>query len=404
MRELTVREYETIGPLSLTTLEVALLQDPENSVEVGATHIPGMYTITASSWVGVVALPGLQLRILPKIPVNRVLFLLGYVTDPNAWRDFVSTYDTDDLLLEAIAHGFAVATRLATARGLLHGYRNREEALQTIRGRVRFADQIRSRYGIMPPVEVSYDEFTEDIEENRIIRAALYRLSRFPMRSEARRREIRTLASMFHGVTLVDYGRVVPPVQYGRLNMHYRPAVELARLILKSTSLRETAGATQSSTFLVNMNALFEDFVALALRDALQRPGEVWARQGRGHSLWLDVERQVPLKPDLSLWRGSQCIFAGDVKYKRLTHGHENHDMYQALAYAIALHLPAVTLIYAEGSAEPQVHDVIRVNKQIEVRSLDLTLPPDRLLGQIDDIAWHISRGYPRAIGIGPAA
>jgi 5-methylcytosine-specific restriction enzyme subunit McrC len=387
MRELVVSEYQTIGPLSLTAQEVAQLQTNEKKLAIGATHLPGMYTITATSWVGIVSLPSLRLRIVPKTPVDRLLFLLGYVSDPGAWRELVSTYQTDDLLLEAIAHGFAAATRSATSHGLLYGYRATEEALSTVRGRIRFADQVRLRYGIAPPVEVAYDEFTDDINENRIVRAALYRLSRIPIRSDDRRREIRTLGSLFHGVSLVDYAYAVPTVQYGRLNMHYRPAVELARLILRATSLRETGGTTQSSTFLVDMNALFEDFVALALRDSLQRPGAELVRNGRGHSVWLDIERTIALKPDLSWWVGARCVFAGDVKYKRVGTGPENADAYQALAYATALNLPVVTLIYAEGGSEFVSCEVAQVNKRIEVRSLDLTLQPDLLLKQINDIA-----------------
>ena len=59
---------------------------------------------------------------------------------------------------------------------LLHGYREEEDALQTVRGRIRLDDQMRRRPGFLLPVEVRYDEFTDDILENRLVKAAVVRL------------------------------------------------------------------------------------------------------------------------------------------------------------------------------------------------------------------------------------
>ena len=80
------------------------------------------------------------------------------------------------LLTEALALALSNAARQAFGRGLLHGYVVEEEALHTVRGRIRFNDQIRRRFGIPLPVEVRYDEFTDDIKENRLVKAAVARL------------------------------------------------------------------------------------------------------------------------------------------------------------------------------------------------------------------------------------
>ena len=47
--------------------------------------------------------------------------------------------------------------------GLLQGYRHEEEALHTVRGRIRFNDQVNRRFGVPLLLEVAFDEFTEDI-------------------------------------------------------------------------------------------------------------------------------------------------------------------------------------------------------------------------------------------------
>ena len=101
-----------------------------------------------------------------------------------------------------------------------------------MRGRIRLTDQINARFGLPLPVEVTYDDFTEDIEENRLLKTAIHLLWRMPIRSPGARRELGALRPAFASVALGSYrpGQV-PAVHYTRLNQRYRPAVELARLI-----------------------------------------------------------------------------------------------------------------------------------------------------------------------------
>ena len=90
-------------------------------------------------------------------------------------------------LPDVLALALAAAARKAFSRGLLHGYQRREEALHTVRGRIRFNEQIRRRFGIPLPVEVRYDEFTDDILENRLVKAAAMWLGTMRLRSRRMR-------------------------------------------------------------------------------------------------------------------------------------------------------------------------------------------------------------------------
>ena len=68
----------------------------------------------------------------------------------------------------------------------------------------------------------------------------------------------------------------------------------------------------------------------------------------------LDEAGVVPLRPDLCMLDQQQILWVGDVKYKRLpVAAYLNADLYQLLAYAVALNLPYGTLIHAadEGVA-----------------------------------------------------
>ena len=142
-----------------------------------------------------------------------------------------------------------------------------------MRGRIRFGDQIRRRFNIPLPIEISFDDFTEDIEENRLLKTALHLLGRLPIRSPGARRSVRTLRPAFTAVELGSYRRgAIPEIAYSRLNEHYRPAVELARLIIESSSLELRHGEVTGAAFMIDMNAVFERFLRAALRDGPQPP------------------------------------------------------------------------------------------------------------------------------------
>ena len=328
----------------------------------------------------------------PKIPIDRVMFLIAYALDPKDWRTDAFGLQKADGVLEAIALAFARRTQRAIQRGLLQGYRREEDALSTVRGRIRFGDQIARRFGIPLPIEVAFDEFTEDIEENRLLKTAIHRLGHTFIRSQQIRREVRSLRPAFTTVGLGSYRRgAAPEVRYTRLNEHYRPAVELARLIIENSSLELLHGKVAGASLLIDMNKVFERFLYVALREALGLPERQW-RQGA--ELTLDEGRRIGMQPDLSWWpvvsakSGAGPIFVGDAKYKKLdTSGFRHTDIYQMLAYCTAADLPSGLLVYAAGEDTPGMYKIKHAGKTIEVASLDLGGAPEDILGEVRGLA-----------------
>jgi 5-methylcytosine-specific restriction enzyme subunit McrC len=291
--------------------------------------------------------------------------------------------------------------RRALRRGVLHGYRVEEDALQTVRGRIRFDEQLRRRFGIAPPVEVRFDEFTDDIEENRLLKAAIARLGHLPIRSPLTRRTLRELDAVLGNVRLVAYdSRRLPTIMWTRLNERYRPAVELARLILRATSFDLGHGQVRAAAFLLDMNAVFEDFVVTALRDELRLTERDFPQGAHKQALHLDACRHIGLQPDISWWHGPTCVFVGDVKYKAVRGNDvKHHDIYQLLAYTIATGLPGGLLIYAAGEEEPRHYAITQAGKTLEVVALDLDGPPDAILRQVKGVAGRVLALRKMAVG-----
>jgi 5-methylcytosine-specific restriction enzyme subunit McrC len=111
-------------------------------------------------------------------------------------------------------------------------------------------------------------------------------------------------------------------------------------------------------------------------------------------TLRLDEAGAVPLKPDLCLIEQDQIVWVGDAKYKRLAEGeYRNADLYQLLAYTVALNLPSGTLVYAaDVDAHSAEHVVVRAGKRLRLVALDLCESPRGVRRQVDALARRIER------------
>ena len=373
----------------------------EARINVRPVSVPGRpgataWELCASSRVGVFRCGDLNVVIRPRIPMDRVMFLVGFSLGPRDWNQAPFDLTMDDDILEAIVPAFVRLTREAIRRGLLQGYRTEEESLSTVRGRVRLPDQVKRRFSWSLPVEVSHDDFTEDIEENRLLKTAIHLLGRMPVRSTEALRQLAALRPAFALVELGSYRRgMVPEVHYTRLNRHYRPAVEMARLVIGSTLLEFLHGEAVGASLLVDMNRVFETFVRTALRQELRLSESEWPETpALGRSLHLAEDEQVRVNPGLSWWRGRRCMFVGDTRYAAATgyegDGSRQSDIYRMLAYCTAADLPSGLLVYAGGEVEPAVHRIRHSGKAIEAVPLELGGTPRETLEQVKALAERV--------------
>ena len=393
MRRIDLQEYVSSGPHTLSPTErEALRAVPSLTVE--RADIPSAeaaYILTPASWVGAVETGGLSVLIRPKIGIPQLLSLACYAIGRVRFQETDFEFPEETVLPDALALAFVSAARRAFARGLLHGYRTEEEALQTVRGRIRFDDQIRRRFGIPLPVEVRYDEFTDDIMANRLVKAAAMRLGGIRLRSPAARRGLGWVAAMLDNVSYVEFPPSgVPEVTFDRLNKHYRGVVTLARLVLRRGAFEASRGEVRASGFLMDMNQVFQEFVTVALREALGVTDRTFGEYGIPS---LDEAGRVRLRPDL-VWRdGSSCVFVGDAKYKRISDERiPNADLYQLLAYTAALNLPGGLLVYAKGEDEREsvTYTVRHAGKRLEVVALDVSGTLEGVRERVREIAVRV--------------
>ena len=391
---ITLYEYERISHRLSESQSRRLASMGKGAITVEPEAQHGYYSITAQNLVGTLIVDDLRVLIRPKIRPENLFLLLEVGLDPDAWRREAFDYATSADLLPSVIAFYARTLETTLARGLLRSYRHTEERLVALRGRIDMAGQFRQA-GIRVPVACRFDEYTSDIAENRYLKAATRLALRIPgVAPEDRRRLLREVVSLEDVADVHVQPDDLERIVFTRLNAHYQPALRLARLLLANLTLADRRGHHAASSFLVDMNQLFEDFVTQRLRRALRGRLEVASQL----STYLAAHHQVPIRPDLVFRRQGREVLVADIKYK-LTRDAQarNSDYYQLLAYTTALDLPEGLLIYclADGGRPEGVVTVRHAGKRLHTKAINLTGSSSEVASEISGLAGWI-RGQVR--------
>lgn len=372
--------------------EVATTLDESGLVTVAPAH-GGQWTLMPCGTVGAVQIGELLVEVKPKhkVGLGRLLFLLGYARNPGFRPEDVAGVEDSDLFA-ALAESLARQTERALERGVLHGYLHVEEALRTVRGRIRVGDQMTRRPGMLLPLEVAYDDYTVDITENRILRAAVRLMMQVPRLDPDVRGRLAHLEAKFDGVSLLRFGAPLPGWTPTRLNERYGSGLRLAEIVLRNMSAEAGVGTRTVASFVVNMATVFEDFVTTALREALDSyPGETEgqfpAELDEAEPGYRTTDR-VRMFVDIVHSVGGAPAMVFDAKYKAAssTGTYPNADHYQMLAYCTALGVQTAWLVYA-GAGQERVRRIRNSGVSVVEFPIDISQRPEALLASIQGCA-----------------
>lgn len=380
----TLTEWRKSDPIRLTRVQREGLEKHfAASIETGPTD--DTFRVTPRNVVGSVTIGGETFVVSPKIPIDRVLFMVAYAADPFAWEDGWASLSGSKDLVEGMAALFVRTCDRVLARGLYRSYHQVEDAGRTIRGRVVMQRWVRRPAPL--PIDVRYQVHDDDVVENQLVRAALEVLRRIRIRSAPVSAGIAR-----HWRAFKDLGRLPDPLHaasglaWNRQNNHYRPLLALAQVVLSSRMAELEVGVMQVPGFTLSMPEVFERFVRTALRERNGLSARAFPDDTSGFGLTLDAAGRVRLVPDLGVRNEDGWQFVGDVKYKRDDGAGKHPDLYQLFAYATATRLDEATLIYADGPFDAQSHEVRHSGVTLKPVHLDLARPPTEILGQLDRV------------------
>src|SRR5664279_5071086 len=159
METLQLREWTLTSALTLTGPQRDVLRTVLKATVEPTLSSNYRYDVRPGNTVGAVAVDGTTFVIEPKIPISRVLFMLGYTAGPSAWPQEDASLGAANDLVSGITNLFTNLCDRALRRGLLNGYHSVAADLYTVRGRIDLAEQLRRRPGLDLPLAVRYEEY-----------------------------------------------------------------------------------------------------------------------------------------------------------------------------------------------------------------------------------------------------
>lgn len=331
----------------------------------------------ADSKIGIIRIGELQIKVMPKFPVKNLFYLLGLHEGIAFDRNLVDIKESNDIT-NLIFESFLKCSQKSTSRGLLTGYRQLEETSQVLHGRILITEQLRKRFGHMYPVEISYDNFTENISENIELNMAIIKSLKYGNLNDIQLLEYRHLSRKF---AFIDKELGNLKWNFTRHNSHYWNSLVLADLINSGKGFFENYGDIRVSGFTVDMYRVFEKFLLKELKSRVEKKGGVVESK----YLTLDLDNRQKAQIDILWKKDGKIRFIADAKYKDPDLVWES-DLYQVNTYATAFSLESIHLIYARPVDESPLQLKGNATK-VYRHGIDLSLPVDQIRIQIDQLA-----------------
>lgn len=372
-----IGEWSTITPDSpvvgsvlrgalLSAADRELLAELEGRVSLRITELRTGLAISVGPHIGTLNLSCLRLVVMPKIRIDNLMRMVAYAFELSdlVVTETRSTYTTAEHgLIDLLGLSLLRSVERIARGGLLPDYQSRSDDLATPRGRLDMRHI--STHPRQATLRCRYDDLTVDHALNQALAAGL-RLAAAMMQSVDLRLDLARAADRFFG-DLTRIGLDAQQLQtlvdgLDRRSSHYRTALTLIALIHHGARLSEhaEAGAMPLSSFMLNMNMLFERFLGRYLRENGPDDVQVSSQEVRSDVFsYLDNAagwNQPTIRPDFVIRRWRTVIAIADAKYKnRHEHPPTSAELYQLTTYGLAYPMPEpreVLLLHPVGPAD----------------------------------------------------
>ena len=372
------------------------------SVEFPTPINDGRWTIASRGWIGYLPVsPELTIEIVPRIQIDNLFRMLEYAYRLRSFKILAGVVHVHSIeeFFDRLAHMLADLAIARRRRGLYREYVTVTEDIPFVRGRVDFAWRLRRPWRTR--LRCEFEEHTADISDNQLIAYCLETIARSRRCSEATAAHVRRAYRMYAAEIAVpkfdvnaSLGRL-----YNRLNQDYEPIHGLCRFFLEHAGPRLEQGDYTMPPFMLNMDRLFEVFIAEWL--AAHLPPSLQMRVQE--SISLDPSDRLRFNIDLVIYdrNGGAPLAVLDTKYKR-PETPAASDVAQAVAYAQSKGVKTAVLIYPEPL--PRSIEITVGQTRVETLDFDLTKALDEsgaaflasLLALIDPAAREAKHAHPK--------
>lgn len=386
--------------------------------------------LRARQAVGVIAARGCSLEILPKVDPEgadetagtvraRLVHMLDVALGLKlSTGESVAMAHRADTLLDMLIEVFADRLLAEVRHGLPRQYREQQEDLRTLRGRLDIVRQF-TVHAVRPDrLACGFDALDADTPLMRVMKACVLLLARHA-RGSATLRKLTELRFLLAEVTDIPLARLPwKAVRIDRTSRRWQALLDLTRLLIggRWQQTHSEAAAPEGVTLLFRMNDLFERYIAIQLRRALAPLGlDVVAQGGFENCLgdWRPGEicagRVFRTKPDLIVRDRSKVVAVIDTKWKCLSanpldpkHGVAQADVYQLMAYARLYHCDRLILLYParDGQVDGKVHThgIAHGHERLDIATVALDLSPADIQAALRQLVFdEMCRDMPKS-------
>ena len=245
-------------------------------------------------------------------------------------------------LLEIFIENYISEVKKILRVGIKSQYVNQQENLNFLRGKIVNPLNFKNNHSNKAKFYCEFDEFSEDIVYNQLIKSTLLKLSRIS-KSHNNRTNILQLLHHFDTVNestdfISDFRKVNG---INRLFINYKQAISWSEVFLMNKSFTNFSGNSKNMAILFPMERIFEDYIGYLMKTYAD--GHEIKTQDKSYYLVSNhkAKNKFRLKPDIIATNEDnqeQIIF--DTKWKLLDESQEKKnynisqsDMYQLYAY-----------------------------------------------------------------------
>jgi 5-methylcytosine-specific restriction enzyme subunit McrC len=278
-----------------------------------------------------------------------------------------------------------------------------EEPLAGLRGQIRVAETIKTQSIPQGKLVCTYDEFTEDILHNQIIKSTFLLLIRHGNVKPVNKKLLRKLLLYFCNVSDIECQSVRwDAVKFHRNNSSYRMLINICYLVIKGLLQTTKEGEYQLSTWLQDeeMHRLYERFVLAYYR----------RHHPELHPAASYVEWDIPsyedkgllptMKTDITLSNGERKLIIDTKYYGRTMQTNSmfnsttfiSSNIYQIFTYVknsdkAGTGQVAGALLYAktDETLTPD-HEFTMGSSKISLRTLDLGCEWAKITAQLENL------------------
>lgn len=368
----------------------ALQKYLEENIRDNTNVIEGGYNkIRFINYVGVLKIKNVTIEVLPKISFSNdknkdrrvLLAMLSKCLDLDINLDkFINSNTQNYSLLDLIANKYLELLMIELNKGIFREYVNYSDNLKMIRGKIVLKEHINKNYANKDRVFCSFDEYSENILLNQVLKFASEKILRNINDMDITKKCNKALFKLSNVDRKYINKEILSRVQINKQNKRFLQTFELAKFIILNMSNDSGRGMNKGFSMLFDMNTLYEKYIGKVIREIFINK-KVYLQDSRKYLLdnKSNNKQSFNLRPDIVIQDNVSTTII-DMKWKAVEYNSKNNyevsDIYKMYAYASRYKdAKKAVLLYPsleEGKEYEAWTFIDNVNKKIEIKTVRL--------------------------------